>query len=158
MASSERDRAEQRLEAALVEQGRLGLRFDAAVGTSSEFGAYVRLRAAGDQVTAREAWLKWVDDDGYRGLHAGPFELLAESRAREDWKGETMMRTERHRTTTGPAQRRGGLHRAAGDRRVGQAVVGGRDLDGHRPGRAWMDGREVGGSDPRYAHRAGPGN
>ena len=60
---------------------RLGERFDAAVGTSTEFGAYVRLRAAGDQVTAREAWVNWVDDEGYRGLNAGPFELLAESRA-----------------------------------------------------------------------------
>src|SRR5205807_2323528 len=52
MASQERDRAGQRLEAALVEQDRLRERFDAAVGTSTEFGAYVRLRAAGDQVKA----------------------------------------------------------------------------------------------------------
>jgi hypothetical protein len=81
MASEERDRAVERLEAALVEQDRLGERFDAAVGTSTEFGAYVRLRGAGDQVRAREAWLNWVDDAGYRGLNAGPFELLAESRA-----------------------------------------------------------------------------
>jgi hypothetical protein len=81
MASEERDRAVQRLEAALVEQDRLGERFDGAVGTSTEFGAYVRLRGAGDQVTAREAWLNWVDNEGYRGLNAGPFELLAESRA-----------------------------------------------------------------------------
>jgi hypothetical protein len=80
IASKERDRASQRLEAALVEQNRLGERFDAAVGTSTEFGAYLRLRGAGDQVRAREAWLNWVDDEGYRGLNAGPFELLAESR------------------------------------------------------------------------------
>ncbi len=81
MASEERDRAVQRLEAALVEQDRLGERLDAAVGTSTELGAYLRLRAAGDRVTALEAWLHWVDDEGYRGLNAGPFELLAESRA-----------------------------------------------------------------------------
>jgi len=81
MASEERDRARQRLEAALVEQDRLGERFDAAAGTSTEFGAFVRLRAAGDQVRARDAWVKWVDDEGYRGLNAGPSELLAESRA-----------------------------------------------------------------------------
>jgi hypothetical protein len=81
MASEQRDRAMQRLEAAQVKHDRLGERFDAAIGTSTEFGAYVRLRAAGDQVTAREAWLNWVDDEGYRGLNAGPFELLAESRA-----------------------------------------------------------------------------
>jgi hypothetical protein len=81
MASEERDRAVEGLEAALVEQGRLGERFDAAIGTSSEFGAYARLRAAGEQVTAREAWVHWIDDESYRGLNAGPFELLAESRA-----------------------------------------------------------------------------
>jgi hypothetical protein len=81
MASEEHDRARRRLEAALIEQDRLGERFDAAVGTSTEFGAYARLRAAGDQVKAREAWLNWVDDEGYRGLNAGPFELLAENRA-----------------------------------------------------------------------------
>ena len=81
MASGQHDRAVQRLEAALVDQARLGERFDDAVGTSIEFQAYVRLRAAGDRVTAREAWLNWVDDEGYRGLNAGPFELFAESRA-----------------------------------------------------------------------------
>jgi hypothetical protein len=80
MASEERDRAVQRLDAALDERDRLGGRFDAAVGTWTELGAYVRLRAAVDQVRAREAWLDWVDDEGYRGLNAGPFELLAESR------------------------------------------------------------------------------
>ena len=81
MASEERDRAMHWLEAAPVEQDRLDECFDAAVGTSTEFEAYVRLRAAGDRVRAREAWLNWVDDEGYRGLNAGPFELLAESRA-----------------------------------------------------------------------------
>jgi hypothetical protein len=80
MASQEHDRAVRRLEAALVEQHRVGERFDTAIGTSTEFGAYVRLRAAGEQVRAREAWINWVDDEGYRGLNAGPFELLAESR------------------------------------------------------------------------------
>lgn len=81
MASGQHDRAVQRLEAALVEQARLGKRFDVAVGTSNEFRAYLRLREAGDLVTARDAWLKWVDDEGYRGLNSGPFELFAESRA-----------------------------------------------------------------------------
>ncbi len=87
MASEERDRAVQGLEAALVEQDRLGERFDAAVGTSTEFGDYVRLRAAGEQVRAREAWVNWVDDESYRGLNAGPFELLAESRERAGTRG-----------------------------------------------------------------------
>jgi hypothetical protein len=80
MASEQHDRAVQQLDAALGERDRLGERFDAAVGRSTELGAYVRLRAAVDQVRAREAWLSWVDDDGYRGLNAGPFELLAARR------------------------------------------------------------------------------
>ena len=79
MANQERDSAVERLDAALVEQDRLSERFDAAVGTTTEFGAFVRLRAAGAQVRAREAWVNWVDEEGYRGLNAGPFELLAES-------------------------------------------------------------------------------
>jgi len=73
------DRAVQSLNAALVEQDRLSERYDAASDTSTELGAYVRLRAAGDQVAARGAWLSWIDDECYRGLNAGPFKLLAES-------------------------------------------------------------------------------
>jgi hypothetical protein len=80
MASPEYEGATRRLKAALVEQDRLEERFDAAVGTSSEFGAYVRLRAAGAEVNAREVWLRWVDDPDYRGLNAGPFELAEEVR------------------------------------------------------------------------------
>jgi hypothetical protein len=79
MTSEVHDRAVQSLNAALVEQDRLSERYDAASGTSTELGAYVRLRAARDQVAARGAWLSWIDDEGYRGLNAGPFELLAES-------------------------------------------------------------------------------
>jgi hypothetical protein len=54
------DRAVQRLNDALLEQDRLGTSFDAAVGTSSEFGAYVRLQQASEQVAARQTWLNWV--------------------------------------------------------------------------------------------------
>ena len=32
---------------------------------------------ADQEVAARDAWLRWVNDDGYRGLNAGPFELRA---------------------------------------------------------------------------------
>jgi serine/threonine-protein kinase RsbW len=64
------DDAVQRLEEALVEQDRLGMSFDAAVGTSTEFGAYVRLQRASEQVAARQAWLKWVDNESYHGLNA----------------------------------------------------------------------------------------
>jgi hypothetical protein len=71
MASEERDLAVHRLDDALTEQDRLGERFDAALGTSAELGAFVRLQAAGDQVRAREAWLHWLDDGGYRELNSG---------------------------------------------------------------------------------------
>jgi hypothetical protein len=81
MTSAEHDSATRRLDTALVEQGRLSERYDDAVGTPKELAAYVRLRGAGDQVTARQAWLHWIDDAGYRGLNAGPFELLEESSA-----------------------------------------------------------------------------
>ena len=77
--SEAHDSAVQRLEAVVAEQDRLNQRYDAAIGTSTELRAYAGLRAAGDQVAARKAWLHWLDDEGYRGLNAGPFELLAES-------------------------------------------------------------------------------
>ena len=72
------DSAVHRLDMALAEQDRLGTSFDAAVGTSTEFGAYVRLRRASEQVAARQKWLTWVDNESYRGINAGPFELAAD--------------------------------------------------------------------------------
>jgi hypothetical protein len=81
MGNEVHDDAVRQLEAGLVEQDRLGDLFAAAIGTSSELGAYERLRAAGARVAAHETWLHWVDDEGYRGLNAGPFELLAQTRA-----------------------------------------------------------------------------
>jgi hypothetical protein len=79
MTRDAHDDALERLTAELVEQDRLTERYDAAVGTSSELTAYVRLQNAGEQVAAREAWLHWVDNEDYRGLNAGPFELLSEA-------------------------------------------------------------------------------
>lgn len=67
MASDAHDDAVQRLDVALVEQDRLGERYSAAIGTSSEFGAYARLRGASDEVAERDAWLKQIDDDGTGG-------------------------------------------------------------------------------------------
>ena len=75
---TEHDRAERRLGAALAEQHRSRERYDAAVGRSAHLLAAVALHAADQEVAARDAWLRWVDDDGYRGLNAGPFELLVE--------------------------------------------------------------------------------
>jgi hypothetical protein len=70
--------AAQRLRAAIADQDRLTYRYEAAVGTSGEANADVALRRADEQVMARDAWLKWVDEDDYRGLNAGPFALRRE--------------------------------------------------------------------------------
>ena len=82
MTGSEHDSALQRLEGAMEEQARLRARYAAAIGTGAELSAYSMLHAAGEQVAARGAWLKWVDDEHYRGLGAGPFSLRAENDAR----------------------------------------------------------------------------
>jgi hypothetical protein len=64
-----------------------------------------------------------------------------------------MTSTERHRRETEAAKRRGELHRADGDRRVGQVIKARRELASQRVGgRAWLNGREVGVADPRYTH------
>jgi hypothetical protein len=63
-----------------------------------------------------------------------------------------MTSNERRRAAEGAARRRGGLHRADGDRRVGQAIKARDDLPARGVGRAWLNGREVGGTDPRYTH------
>ena len=67
----EHDRAERRLRAALAEQRRSSDRYDAAVGRSGRLLAAIGLHAADQAVAARDAWLRWVDDDRYRGLDAG---------------------------------------------------------------------------------------
>jgi hypothetical protein len=38
------------------------------------------------------------------------------------------------------------------DRRVPRVIEAHRALRGRRTGRVWINGREVGGSDPRFAH------
>jgi hypothetical protein len=75
---TEHDRAKRRLGAAIAEQHRSSDRYDAAVGGSARLLAAVAVHAADQEVAARDAWLRWVADDDYRGLNAGPFELLAE--------------------------------------------------------------------------------
>jgi hypothetical protein len=75
---TEHARAERLLGAALAEQHRSRERYGTAVGRSAHLLSAVALHAADQEVAARDAWLRWVDDDGYRGLNAGPFELLAE--------------------------------------------------------------------------------
>jgi len=77
-AGEEHDRAEQRLGAALAEQHRLSDRYDAAMGTLAELDAEVAVHGADQEVAARDAWLKWIDDEHYHGLNAGPFDLRRE--------------------------------------------------------------------------------
>jgi len=72
------DGAVRRLRAAIAEQDRLTYLYEAAIGTSTEPTADDARRGADQQVMARDAWLNWVDDDGYRGLNAGPFALRRE--------------------------------------------------------------------------------
>jgi hypothetical protein len=79
--SVEHDRAAQRLKAALAEHHRLRDGQEGATGKFAELAAEVALHAADQEVAARDAWLKWVDDEHYHGLNAGPFELFAENLA-----------------------------------------------------------------------------
>lgn len=51
---------------------------------------------------------------------------------------------------TSPRTRR----RRQGARRLANAIEARRRLDGESRGRAWINGREVGGLDPKYAHLA----
>ena len=56
-----RDRASQRLRAAIAEQDRLTYRYEAAVGTPGEAAADAARRGADEQVAARDAWASWAD-------------------------------------------------------------------------------------------------
>lgn len=67
MTNDGREEAVLRLKQALAEQDRLTERHSAAIGTSREFGAYVRLRGAGEDVAARDSCVKQIDDDGATG-------------------------------------------------------------------------------------------
>jgi hypothetical protein len=61
MTGKEHDRAVRRLDRALREHDRLSDRYDASIGSSSKWSAYVRLRAAGEDVTTRSRWLEWLE-------------------------------------------------------------------------------------------------
>jgi hypothetical protein len=65
------------------------------------------------------------------------------------------MRSTERAAAVRAARRRGGLHRAEGNRQVGQAIGARSALATGRVGRAWINGREAGGTDPRYAHLSG---
>jgi hypothetical protein len=56
-----REVAVARLQLAGRRRDRQVRQYDAARGSRSELAAYAELRAAVDQVAAREAWLAWLD-------------------------------------------------------------------------------------------------
>ena len=60
---TEEDRAVARLRDALDAWWRAEDAYEAAKGTSSELGAYARLCTARDEVSARDRWLRWVEQD-----------------------------------------------------------------------------------------------
>jgi hypothetical protein len=62
-ASDERDRARVRLEGAFAERDRCRERYESAMGTGCELSAYMRLRQAGEQVSACDKWLRWAESD-----------------------------------------------------------------------------------------------
>jgi len=111
MTSSQHDSAVERVRVGVAEQDRLRDRYNSMIGTSGEFTAYMQLRAAGDHVAAREAWVHWVDGENYRGLNAGPFELLAESSSR--------VRSPR---AAASIHRRVSIYRSADDVRTGRVI------------------------------------
>jgi len=79
LVESGRADALKRLDTALVEQHRSSDRYGAESGKADHLVAELALHAADQEVAAREAWLRWVDDEHYHGLNAGPFELFAET-------------------------------------------------------------------------------
>jgi hypothetical protein len=61
--ATEEDRAVARLRDALEGWWRADDAYEAAIGTSTELAAWARLRAARDEVAARDRWLRWVEQD-----------------------------------------------------------------------------------------------
>lgn len=55
--------ATERFQAAREERDRRAGRYEAASGSPEELPAFTELRAAEDQLAAREAWLKWIERD-----------------------------------------------------------------------------------------------
>ena len=64
-ALDECERARRRLAEAFARRDRARQRYEAALGTSTELGAYVRLRQAGEHVSACDKWLRWVESEDF---------------------------------------------------------------------------------------------
>jgi len=63
--SDTRSRALERVNAASTERSRLRGEHQRAKGTPSEMRADMSLRAANEEVAARERWLQWVEERDY---------------------------------------------------------------------------------------------
>jgi hypothetical protein len=55
--------ARERLAIAFAERDHARERYEAAMGTSCELGAYMRLRQASRQVSACDKWLRWAESE-----------------------------------------------------------------------------------------------
>lgn len=64
-AHETRIRAVEQVDAASAERSRLHDEHESAKGTSRELKADVSLRAANDEVGARERWLQWAEEIDY---------------------------------------------------------------------------------------------
>jgi hypothetical protein len=61
--SDELVHAREKLAKAFAERDRARERYEAAMGTSCELGAYMRLRQAGQHVAACDKWLRWAESE-----------------------------------------------------------------------------------------------
>jgi hypothetical protein len=61
--SAELVHAREKLAKAFAERDRARERYEGAMGTSCELGAYMRLRQAGQNVAACDKWLRWVESE-----------------------------------------------------------------------------------------------
>jgi hypothetical protein len=57
------DAARERLASAFTERDRARELYEAAMGTSSELSAYLRLRQASTRVAACDKWLRWAESE-----------------------------------------------------------------------------------------------
>jgi hypothetical protein len=55
--------ARERLARAFADRDHARARYEAAMGTSCELGAYMRLRRAGQHVSACDKWLRWAESE-----------------------------------------------------------------------------------------------
>ena len=61
--SAELVHARERLAKAFADRDHARERYEAAMGTSCELGAYMRLRQAGQNVAACDKWLRWMESE-----------------------------------------------------------------------------------------------